>query len=237
MTVMCIQTFNRLDYLRQALNALKQCDGIEDYVLYASCEPGFKDIVTALESASFFKKVLVHVNPSRFGLCKNTKHSTIRALRHADQIVGMEDDIILMPDALRYLEWGLHTYKDDPKIWSIGCDNLLRSKEEAGQLRPDTVHRRAHFSCWGWAMWKNRYEQLFKEWPDDKKSWAMLSGKAQHKRGLMEIYPEVSRSIQIGEVGMHMRKKCSWFKEYIKGETSMRAFVGQEPETYKERPL
>ena len=231
--IICIQTWNRPGYLRKTLDALSKCLEIENYTLLVSAEPGCQEVLNMIKNIKFMK-VDLHINSKCLGLCDNTKASVTRGFSRSDHVIVIEDDIILGKDALRYLEWGLETYKSDKHIWSIGCDNLYRSKSKAiaagNKLRDDVFFRRKHFSCWGWAMWQDRFQKLIKQWPSKKPSWAIYSNQARRSYDMFEIYPEVSRSIQIGETGVHMKNR-KWFKEYIKGETFIHDRI---PDTYKE---
>ena len=234
MKLICMQTCDRPQLLRRTFEALSNCVGVEDYTIMVSAEPTTPEMEMVFTWAGDKLNLEIHRNSTRLFICNNTKASTRRAFDRSPRVIVLEDDMVFSKDALKYMEWGLDTYENDKKVWSIGCDSGFRSMEQAKSskslLRPDVMHRRQHFSCWGWAMWRDRYDQLYKEWPDNRPSWAVYCNQARQKRGMYEIYPEVSRSLQIGGVGVHMRDR-TWFPEYVKGETFANDTI---PQGYRE---
>lgn len=216
--MICIQTFNRPHYLKRVIDSLKTCDGIGNYTLVAGCEPGFIECVNIVKSADKFMNVEININETKLGCNDNTKRNVKRGFDKSDFVIILEDDLIVSWDFLRYMEWGLQTYVDDPEIWNITSSREAHSPIPANQRDPGAVVRNAHFTSIGWATWKDRFDFFYQRWQDGDepktRGWDFQCTDARKAWGGKQIRPWISRTHHIGETGLHVNPKSGWTKSY-----------------------
>jgi hypothetical protein len=128
-----------------------------------------------------------------------------------DFVLHVEDDVVLSPDAGRYILWAAERYAADPAVFSVGlwrhAGGWLPAK--GGDVCPAdrvmAVGRQSAFSCWGWGTWRNRWEEINRGWTpggDHERSWDVQVAEtirpgpvADHR---VEVVPMISRAQNIG---------------------------------------
>lgn len=198
---------NRPQYTRRALEAVANFDGL----IYASIDRQSdgsinQDVVAALAK----HQVQYKEAPSKLGCNKNVKSALDLAWEsNPDVVICIEDDVVVTPDAFRYIKWAARRYKHDPSYRTIG---LWSHKEGWTPNKPwhpsesTRVMEQSLFSVWGWATWRDRWQEMSDNWttgPDThESSWdvVMLS----QLNGRKEVVPSISRANNIGELdGTH----------------------------------
>ncbi|GDX93754.1 glycosyl transferase [Planctomycetia bacterium] len=101
-----------------------------------------------------FKAVRVIESQRNLGLAGSIIRGVTEALEQYQQVIVLEDDLVLSPWFLRYMNAGLETYRDDELVASIhGYCYPVR------QPLPATFFLRGA-DCWGWGVWRRSW-QLF----------------------------------------------------------------------------
>jgi hypothetical protein len=78
-----------------------------------------------------------------------------------EKLIIVEDDILLTPDAIIFLEFYLEKYKNDSMIAGISASNYV---PVIFQSAPESPARLSNYpESWGWATWKNRWDNLIVE--------------------------------------------------------------------------
>jgi hypothetical protein len=193
--VIALCAWNRPDYTRQALAALRECRGIADALLLPRVEPGHEDVI-ALCRAVDFCEVQVTVNPVRLGVNRNAVTALQTGFAHSDFVIYVEDDILLSPDALEFYAWADARYQADDRVFSVTAYNRAPDYDQ-----PFATGLRSWFHSWGCATWRNRWTQVAAElWatPTSYDTW--LTEQWVRPRGLLEAYPVLGRCQNIGEV-------------------------------------
>ena len=106
------------------------------FIDYSEIQPKIFDLVS---NSGMFDKVTLRNN--NYGLSDNIKHGIFEAFQVYDAVIILEDDIVIEPDALIYLQNQLIKHKDNKEI---------------GQVNLQGNHPSSH----GWAIWKDRWEQI-----------------------------------------------------------------------------
>jgi len=204
-----------MDYTKRVIEALQQCDGIEDYKLIIGLEPLSKDIVEyAYSLSAVFNQVEILHRPYIYGCGTNILHTLAVGFEQSDYVVNLEDDVVPHRDILKYFEWGADTYRDDKDIFTISgynnpSDDFDKTVEPRSQQKltledypPHIVNRQCNFTPWGWATWKDRFDEMKTNW--NPNSWDVhLQHNVVGER--YEIYPLLSRTLNIGkEMGTHV---------------------------------
>jgi hypothetical protein len=119
--------YRRPDYTAQVLDSLSRCEGVDRWLFLPHVEPGNERVETMIKQFSACESRPVF-NETRLGLNKNSQAALQHAQRSCSHFnVHIEDDTVLSPDFLQYMEWACKTYKDDNKIFSVSGYNKLDS--------------------------------------------------------------------------------------------------------------
>jgi len=152
--------YNRPLHLHKAIEALKKNPESPDTDLFVFID-GPKDNDQATDaihkcrdlalSISGFKNVTTHIQGENLGLAASIRFGISKVLESSDSIIVVEDDIILSPNGLQFLNEGLLRYEQEAQISSIHAYQYpIREKfDECVLLRGA--------DCWGWATWKDRW--------------------------------------------------------------------------------
>ena len=89
--------------------------------------------------------------------------------------IVLEDDLTCTPNFLSYINQALDYYEHDKRIFSI-CGYGLKIKKPIGYSSDVYLSKRS--SSWGWATWKDRWEQVDWEIQDWKE---LVNNKKQQK--------------------------------------------------------
>lgn len=201
--------WRRPKYLQAVLDALSKCAGIEDYILYIGIDGdgGDETIEIARKVKFTLTDILLHTH--RVGCNLNTKHIQMYAFQHFDYVVHLEDDTLPAPDTLRYFDWAKQ-FRKDSSIMTVSAWGMLPKLAET----PDDnarVIKRCHFSSWGWATWKDRWQEMQQDWvsnDDMASSWDFGVEETRKRLNCQQIQPRISRINNIGsELGTH-RGEC-----------------------------
>jgi hypothetical protein len=76
------------------------------------------------------------------------------------RVIVLEDDLVLHPQFLAYMNESLEKYKDSPRVFSVtGFNYPVKMLRMPRHYRYTTYFSyRCH--SWGWATWKDRYEKV-----------------------------------------------------------------------------
>lgn len=184
-----IFAFNRPDALRATLEALGKCPESKDSEAYIFVDgPRISSLTDEVLVAktrqiaagcSLFRNVRTFFSDTNKGLGNSIIHGVTRILKLYKFAIVLEDDLIVMPNFLAFMNQALETYSSDKSVFSIcGYSNKVRI--------PDDYKYDAYFctrsSSWGWATWKDRWESVdwsfkkWEEWRNLKKSFNKWGG-------------------------------------------------------------
>ena len=159
--------WKRPDLTQQVLDSLAKCFGIKDYKLLAFIEPGCEEVIKIFEKFNTCDKQIV-VNERVVGIAENTKQALDAAFKISEYNIHIEDDTVLLPNALNFFEWGNKMFKDD---YQIGTCCAFSGNTSTSLPSHAIAHR--WFGCWAWSTWKSRWENSLKmEWGGDLKRFA-----------------------------------------------------------------
>ena len=122
--------YNRLDHTMNVIESLSKnllADQTDLYVFSdaAKTENGLEKVnavreyIRKTDWRSHFKKVTVVEAETNKGLAKSIIGGVTKILEEYGKVIVVEDDLVLSPYFLQYMNDALDYYKDDQKIWSI----------------------------------------------------------------------------------------------------------------------
>lgn len=220
-TPVVIFAFNRPDSLSRLIESIKSNPGHGEHEYHIFVDGARKD-----EERDAVREVIriarsftdnVHASETNRGLGPSIISGVSEIIRKTGQVIVLEDDLVLMPGFLNYMEEGLRRYRDDGRIFSV-CGYGLKIRRPAGYEGDVYLNNRS--SSWGWGTWADRWETVdwdVKDFPQLKeskslqrafnrggsdmfgmlkgymeganRSWAIRFCYAQHRQGKYSVHP------------------------------------------------
>ena len=211
MNAITMTGYRRPDYTRQVVQSLKLCEGVADWVLFPHIEPGCDEVREIIESIDFCECRPIF-NKTRFGLNKNSNAAMKSAYGEgADFIVHTEDDTLLSPDFLTYMDWAADEFALYPEVFSISGYNKLQKMPDDSEWYK--VIRRDWFTCWGWGTWRHDMGKILAGWSfKNPKSFAWHINK-KIRGNKIEVHPVLSRVQNIGYKNGENGRTPAWYRE------------------------
>lgn len=152
--------FRRPDHLQRCLDSLAACAEAPESDLVVFCDgPRSADDSAAVvevrriaHAATGFRSVRVVESDANRGLAASLIDGVTTMMRDHDRVIVVEDDLVVSPDFLRYLDEALDLYADDDAVASIHAFAFATEHP----LPPTYFLRGA--DCWGWATWRRGWE-------------------------------------------------------------------------------
>lgn len=153
-------TYDRPDHVRAVLNSLKNNEEAKEsaLIVYSDApknkraEVGVKMTRELLKDVTGFKKVTIIERSENYGLANNIIEGISSVLCDFDRVIVLEDDHLVSPFFLKYMNEALVKYENDEKVASIH-GYVYPCKEE---LPPLFFIKGA--DCWSWATWKRAWK-------------------------------------------------------------------------------
>lgn len=154
--------YNRPQHVRQLVTSLLAnreaarsplyvfADGAKD----ESDEAAVKEVRDYILDIEGFRTVRLTLREENWGLARNVIDGVTTVVKQYGRVIVLEDDLVVAPYFLRFMNEALETYKDEPRVGHIqACDYTQ------DPTLPDTFLIKWTGS-WGWATW-DRAWQLF----------------------------------------------------------------------------
>jgi hypothetical protein len=182
--------FKRPEHTAQMLASLLENAGLEAHPLYIFCDaarhPGEAAAVDAVRAVvdgfvHAHKTVIKQV--SNQGLARSIIHGVTKLCEEYGQVIVLEDDLVLAPQFLNYMQQALVRYADEPRVMQISGHNFPVSsfaEKDDAMLLP-------FVGSWGWATWS----RAWKRFDAQAQGWdKLLQDRALRKRfDLDHAYP------------------------------------------------
>jgi hypothetical protein len=153
-------TYNRIQHLKITIEALKNNSVAKESDLYVFSD-GAKTAMHAemvnrvreyIAGVTGFKTITVVHRDQNYGLSRSVIDGVTMLVQRYGSVIVVEDDLIVSPHFLRYMNDALNIYRDEHSVISIhGYVYPVR------QPLPETFFIKGA-DCWGWATWKRGWE-------------------------------------------------------------------------------
>lgn len=155
-------TYNRADHTRRAVESLLQNAEAKDSDLFIFSDGpknektvrGVADNREYIHTVTGFKTVTIVEREKNWGLANSLIAGITDVINKYGRVIVVEDDLILSPYFLKFMNDGLEKYKDDDRVGTI--TGFVPPIEEK---LPETFFL-TYFQCWGWATWKRAWDLL-----------------------------------------------------------------------------
>ncbi|WP_280154583.1 glycosyltransferase [Piscinibacter sp. XHJ-5] len=154
--------FNRVEHLRRAVESLAACPEAPHSALTLYCDGARRpDEQAAVEAVrryaagiTGFASVTVDAAPANRGLAASVMRGVADQLNRFDAVIVLEDDLVVSPHFLRYMNDALAHYADDPRVASVHGYSY-----PTPEPLPDTFFLQGA-DCWGWATWARAWKHF-----------------------------------------------------------------------------
>jgi glycosyltransferase involved in cell wall biosynthesis len=160
----CLFTYKRLFETRKTIQALQNNFLATESDLIIFSDGGNSDASWAkvkavreyIRSVSGFKSIQLIESEINVGLANSIITGVTQILDTYGKVIVLEDDVITTSNFLDYMNQCLNSYENNDRVLSISGFSF--SNNSLNETSDVCFGNRA--SSWGWATWKNRWEQV-----------------------------------------------------------------------------
>ncbi len=166
MSPICLFVYKRYDTTKLMLESLLACPECADSELYVFMDEARNDseaddvekVRALFDNLQGFKAI--HPYPARMnkGMARSVIDGVTTVLEKHESIIVLEDDLVVAPDFLTFMNTALEAYRDRSDIWSIS--GYTPNLKEIEQYDKNGVFLVPRAQCWGWATWSDRWETV-----------------------------------------------------------------------------
>lgn len=168
--------YNRADHFEKTYCALLKCAEAKESDLFIFSDgaknekavQGVSDVRKKLEEIRndpFFKSINIIESGNNKGLAASVISGVTKVINEYGRVIVVEDDCEVSPYFLKYMNSALDKFEDDERIGSIA--GFTPDISFPADYKSDVFT--SYRSCsWGWATWKNRFENVDWELKDIK---------------------------------------------------------------------
>lgn len=156
--------FNRPNALKNTIASLLRNEEAKDSDLFVFVDGpregkvGEKEKVEEVreyvKSITGFKSLHYTFSEKNKGLADSIIGGVSQVINQYGRVIVLEDDLVLMPNFLNFLNQGLDYYENNQKVMSV-CGHSCKVKVPADY--PYDAYFFTRSSSWGWATWKDRW--------------------------------------------------------------------------------
>ena len=155
-------TYNRADKTQRVVESLlKNAEAkFSDLFIFSDGpktpekKAGVEENRKYIHTISGFNSVHIREREKNWGLANSLIAGITEVINKYGKVIVVEDDLILSPYFLQFMNEGLEKYKDDDRVGTItGFVPPIKDK------LPETFFLK-YFQCWGWATWKRAWDLL-----------------------------------------------------------------------------
>ena len=148
--------YRRPDHLQRTIDSLAACpeatathlDVFADGAKDTSDAEDVRAVRAGIAGITGFASVTAIERPENLGLAENVISGVTSVLHENERVIVVEDDMVVSPDFLAYMNQALDMYAHDQQVASI--HGYVYATREA---LPDYFFLRGA-DCWGWATWR-----------------------------------------------------------------------------------
>ncbi len=153
-------TYSRADHTRSAIKSLlNNKESAQSDLFIFSDGPKTETKREAVEenrryirSITGFKSIHIVEHENNQGLSNSLIAGITEVVNQYGRVIVVEDDLILSPFFLQYMNEALEKYADNDRVSAISA-----FLNPVGCEAPETFFLR-YFACWGWATWKRGWD-------------------------------------------------------------------------------
>ncbi len=174
--------YKRVDTLQHCISSLKSCPeaSLSDLVIFSDAPQNVTDklkvdaVRNFLITITGFQSVQIHYRETNLGVDYNLIEGIKYMASNAKRFIVVEDDLIVEPFFLAFLNSALGFYINHKEILSISAFNFIQDIPKGYAY---DVYFAKRFWPWGWATWSDRIANI--DWEISDKNIFLQSSKIQ----------------------------------------------------------
>lgn len=196
----------RIDTLQAVINSLQKNELVSETDLYIFCDGVKTDeqrkkqqpLIDLIYDVKGFKSVTVNVSTINRGLDPSIIMGVSEIVNKYGKVIVLEDDVIVAPNFLLYMNQCLDEFEPDLRIMSISGWGI---DIDVPQGYPYDVYLFGRSSSWGWATWRDRWNAIdwqIKDWSDFSKNKERI--KQFNRRGGSDMFSMLKECMNGGNM-------------------------------------
>ena len=155
-------TYNRLAHTRRCVEALLKNSLATESELFIYSDGAKDDTQQAavnevryyIHNIRGFKQITIIQRDENWGLARNIIDGVTTQVNRYGKVIVLEDDLVVTPHFLQFMNDALETYKDEPKVGHIQACDFTQDP-----TLPDTFLIKWTGS-WGWGTWDRAWKHF-----------------------------------------------------------------------------
>ena len=155
-----VYAYNRPDHLKRCIQSLQSNALAKDTILYIfsdapkdkGSEEKVRQVREYIHTITGFKHIYVTEREENWGLARSIIDGVTKTLENYDRVIIVEDDLILAPYFLQFMNDALETYKNEERVGHIQACDFTKDPS-----LPDTFLIKFTGS-WGWGTWARAWK-------------------------------------------------------------------------------
>ncbi|MDJ1175489.1 hypothetical protein [Roseofilum capinflatum] len=152
--------YKRPEHTLKALSSLSKCDLAKDSKLYVFCDGAkcAEDMESVLKVREVAKSQLwcgeveIIEQEKNMGLARSIISGVTNLCQESGKVIVLEDDLLLHPCFLEYMNTGLNLYENEKQVMQIGGHMF------PANFKPETDSIfLPYITSWGWATWERAW--------------------------------------------------------------------------------
>ncbi len=160
--------YNRPEHTRQVLESLyhnRYADQSSLYIYVDGPKPGANETTLAAIAAvkeivrekKWCKEVTIIESEVNKGLVRSTTEGVTNLVNEFGKVIAMEDDGLVSPGFLTYMNDALDFYENNPRVMHISA---YARPDLAGAVVDQPTYFFYHTTTWGWGTWKRAWDNF-----------------------------------------------------------------------------
>lgn len=155
-------TYNRLSHTQRCVETLlkNHLSSESELFIYSDAakdiaqQESVKEVRYFIHTIQGFKAITIIERDKNWGLAKNIIDGVTTQVNRYGKVIVLEDDLVVAPFFLQFMNEALETYKDEPKIGHIQACDFTQDPS-----LPNTFLIKFTGS-WGWATWDRAWKHF-----------------------------------------------------------------------------
>jgi len=157
-----VYAYNRPEHLQRCITSLRANALATDSELYVFSDAArseanreaVAEVRRYIRTVTGFKELHIVEREENWGLARSIIDGVSRTLQHCDRVIVVEDDLVLAPYFLQFMNDALETYKDEERVGHIQACDFTNDP-----TLPETFLIKWTGS-WGWATWARAWKHF-----------------------------------------------------------------------------
>lgn len=184
-----IFAYNRPRRFKELVNSLKQNIDYANHEIFVFIDgPKKEEDKTKIKEVKEIAQTLTNkiiTSEKNRGLAASIITGVSEVVNKYGEVIVLEDDLILHPNFLNFMEEGLRVFREDKRIISI-CGFGLKIQKPRNYNHEIYLAKRS--SSWGWATWKDRWNHIDWEVKDFENLKSSSKLRSQFNEGGSDLY-------------------------------------------------